>query len=154
MKNLLWRLIVKCHNINKSVQKGTTPTKEEKFFYKQKDLLLKEICKRVLQQKEIKYSYSIVGNNWFNHILYFEYNNEQISFHASHSYGLDIKDTIEWDGIVKSFVSWEGKYPGKQKEIPAYEPCKSSLKRRLEKWQQLGIPAKCAQALQADLPKR
>ncbi len=108
---LLWRLIIKCHNINKSVYKGTTPSKKELFLYKQKNLLLETICDQVKRQNSIKYSFSHTGG-YCPFVIYFEYNNTQISFHTSSNYGITIEDAISWDGIPKGYISWKGKYPG------------------------------------------
>lgn len=109
--DLLWRLIVKCHNINKSVNKGTTPSKKELFLYKQKGLLLETICDQVKRQNSIKYSFSYIGG-YCPFVIYFEYNNTQISFHTSSNYGITIEDAISWDGIIKGYVSWNDKFPG------------------------------------------
>ena len=110
-KNLLWRLIVKCHNINKSVKKGIKPTKEDLFLYKQKEALLSTICERIKSQKIIEYSYSYVGG-YCPYIIYFEYQGTQLSFHCDWHYNLQIKDALEWDGVRKGYMSFNDKYPG------------------------------------------
>lgn len=110
---LTWRLVVKCHNLNKSICKGVAPTKEEERLYKQKGQLLDTIVARIKKyQLPIHYGWEESGSWYVPYILYFEYQGTQLSFHCHHKHGATKTFPEGWDGERKGFVTLNGRLVG------------------------------------------
>lgn len=112
---LCWRLLLKCHNLNKSVVKGrwNSNSSYSKRIYAQKDELLNTCISRIKDENlKIKMGYQLCDNLWYPYILYFEFNGDQVSFHSDISYGLH-PFRGEWIGYTQGLMrDLNGKIPG------------------------------------------
>lgn len=110
---LCWRLLVKCHNLNKSIIKGCS-TSYATRIYAQKELLLEECVQRIIVDGcKIKCGYQLCDTANYPYILYFEYNGKQVSFHSYKSFGLPVFKG-EWCGYRQGLLSdHNGKIPAK-----------------------------------------
>lgn len=80
--------MIKCHNLNQSIQKGLPSNIYSDRIYSQKEQLLEECIRRIQEYGlKIKHGYQLT-KSFVPYILYFEYNGMQVSFHSYTNYGI------------------------------------------------------------------
>lgn len=114
---LCWRLLIKCHNLNQSVQKGLLSNSYSNRIYSQKEQLLEECIRRIQEYGlKIKHGYQLT-ESFVPYILYFEYNGMQVSFHSHTNYGIKPFNG-EWIGYKQGLLKdLDNKIPARWRNV-------------------------------------